>query len=299
MTPLPRARFPRVLICLCLLPLALGLPSGLSALRAETPQHDITLALRQDEQVLDLLLRFKLDGGEAQVIAGLIDQALAKTRRDSDLIARLKLTDAAPVPELQNLELKIAEGRSLILRRVGPLQYSIAETGRKSGAAKPADPILRNAAVIAPAMLKSKDGAKDGDVEGADLQTPIANGRITSPWGMRKHPVLQVMRFHMGVDYEAAAGTPVYAASDGVVADARRQGNYGLYLKIAHGERLATVYAHLQKLAPGLKAGSAVKRGDVVAYVGRTGLASGPQPARGPFRGSPGPFQTSRRAAVH
>lgn len=277
MTPLPRARFPRVLICLGLVPFALGLTAILSTATAETPQRDITLALPKDEQVLDLLLRFKLDGGEAQVIAGLIDQALTKTARQSDLIARIKLTDAAPAPELQDLELQIAGGRVLRLHRVGVLQYSIGETGLKPGAA---DATPRKIAVIPPAPVKppvkSNDGAKEAEVDAANLQTPIANGRISSPWGMRKHPVLQVMRFHMGVDYEASAGTPVYAASDGVVADARRHGNYGLYLKIAHGDRLATVYAHLQKLAPGLKPGSPVKRGEVVAYVGRTGLASGP-----------------------
>ena len=108
------------------------------------------------------------------------------------------------------------------------------------------------------------------------LETPVEEARITSPFGWRLHPILKRRRFHKGVDFGAPEGTPVLAAEDGVVESIGRQGHYGLYLRIRHGATVETAYAHLASFAPGLKAGSPVRRGEVIATVGHTGWATGP-----------------------
>lgn len=107
------------------------------------------------------------------------------------------------------------------------------------------------------------------------LGSPVRSARMTSPWGWRVHPVLKVRKFHKGVDFAAPKGTPVYAAEDGVVETVGWRGNYGRYVKISHNERVATAYAHLSAFAKGLHSGSKVKKGQVIAYIGASGLATG------------------------
>jgi len=110
-----------------------------------------------------------------------------------------------------------------------------------------------------------------------DLGRPLQiNARITSPFGWRIHPVFGDRRFHEGVDFGAPTGTPVIATSDGVIEDIGWRGNYGDYIRLRRDGHLATAYAHLSGFARGLTRGSTVKRGDVIAYVGRTGVATGP-----------------------
>ncbi|MSP48818.1 MAG: M23 family metallopeptidase [Alphaproteobacteria bacterium] len=105
--------------------------------------------------------------------------------------------------------------------------------------------------------------------------TPIDGGKVNSPFGMRLHPVLRKMRLHRGVDFPAPKGTPVYAAADGVVEDLGWRGNYGNYMRIAHDARYATAYGHLDGFAPEVVEGTRVVQGQLIGYVGRTGLASG------------------------
>ncbi len=110
-----------------------------------------------------------------------------------------------------------------------------------------------------------------------DLRTPIDHVvEISSGWGWRIHPVLGNKRFHRGVDYRAPRGTRTLAATDGVVEDMGRRGNYGLYIRLRHSDVLSTAYAHLDGFAPHLKKGQRVKKGQPIGYVGMTGLATGP-----------------------
>lgn len=108
------------------------------------------------------------------------------------------------------------------------------------------------------------------------LKTPIDGARISSGFGMRKHPILGYSKMHKGVDFAAPSGTPIYAAGNGTIVKIGRNGGYGNYVKIKHANGYATAYAHLSKFAKGLKNGSKVKQGDVIAYVGSTGRATGP-----------------------
>lgn len=108
------------------------------------------------------------------------------------------------------------------------------------------------------------------------LRTPINAARITSKFGMRRHPVLGYSKMHRGVDFAAPTGTPIYAAGDGVVAFASRKNGYGNYLKLSHNSNMATGYAHLSRFASNIRPGARVKQGQVVAYVGSTGMSTGP-----------------------
>jgi murein DD-endopeptidase MepM/ murein hydrolase activator NlpD len=100
--------------------------------------------------------------------------------------------------------------------------------------------------------------------------------RLTSGFGMRRHPMLQVMRMHTGEDWSAPPGTPVMAAGSGVIEETGRKGEYGNYIRIRHANGYKTAYAHLSRFAPGVSEGVKVRQGQIIGYVGNTGLASGP-----------------------
>jgi murein DD-endopeptidase MepM/ murein hydrolase activator NlpD len=114
------------------------------------------------------------------------------------------------------------------------------------------------------------------NIKGFLLRTPVDGARITSVFGARKHPVLGYTRAHKGVDFGAGTGTPILAAGDGVVLEARRWSGYGNWLRIRHSGQWDTGYGHISRYAPGIRAGTHVRQGQVVAYVGSTGLATGP-----------------------
>lgn len=112
-------------------------------------------------------------------------------------------------------------------------------------------------------------------VEPFALSSPIHNARVTSPFGWRIHPVLKVRKFHNGIDFAAPKGTPIYAAGDGVITSIGWHGNYGRFIKIVHNDRVATTYGHMSGFAKGLHVGSRVTKGQVIAYVGSSGLSTG------------------------
>lgn len=114
------------------------------------------------------------------------------------------------------------------------------------------------------------------NIKGFLLRTPVDGARITSTFGMRRHPVLGYTRAHQGVDFGAGTGTPILAAGDGVVLEARRWAGYGNWLRIRHSGQWDTGYGHISRYAPGIRPGVHVRQGQVVAYVGATGLATGP-----------------------
>jgi len=112
-------------------------------------------------------------------------------------------------------------------------------------------------------------------VEPFVLESPVHNARITSSFGWRIHPVLKVRKFHNGIDFAAAKGTPIYAAGDGVVTSIGWHGNYGRFIKIVHNDRVTTTYGHMSAYARGLHRGSRVTKGQVIAYIGSSGLSTG------------------------
>ena len=111
----------------------------------------------------------------------------------------------------------------------------------------------------------------------AFLRMPVRSARITSRFNLhRRHPILHRIRAHKGVDYATPIGTPVRATGDGKIIFRGRKGGYGNVIVIQHGHRYSTLYAHLHRFNSKFKLGSQVKQGDTIAYVGKSGLATGP-----------------------
>jgi len=111
----------------------------------------------------------------------------------------------------------------------------------------------------------------------AFIRTPVDFARISSMFSMgRKHPILNKIRAHKGVDYAAPRGTPIKATGDGKVLLAGRRGGYGNTVIIQHGDTYRTLYGHMQGFAKGVQTGSSVRQGQVIGYIGTTGLSTGP-----------------------
>ncbi|MHB1069266.1 MAG: peptidoglycan DD-metalloendopeptidase family protein [Gemmatimonadaceae bacterium] len=118
--------------------------------------------------------------------------------------------------------------------------------------------------------------ASGKSLRAAFLRAPLSFRRISSVFGRRKHPVLGIWRAHRGTDYAASSGTPVRTIGDGVVIFAGHKGGYGNVLEIRHRNGFVTRYGHLRGFAKGIRRGRSVTQGETVAFVGSTGLATGP-----------------------
>ena len=108
------------------------------------------------------------------------------------------------------------------------------------------------------------------------MKTPINGARLSSSYGMRKHPILGYNKMHRGTDFAAPSGTPIMASGSGTVTRARWCGGGGNCVKIKHNSTYETVYAHMKNFARGIKEGRKVKQGQIIGYVGSTGLSTGP-----------------------
>ena len=127
--------------------------------------------------------------------------------------------------------------------------------------------------------IKGSEGHYDKNgksVKKALMKTPINGARLSSPFGMRKHPIDGYNKMHKGTDFAAPMGTPIMASGDGVVKKAGWCGGGGNCVKIKHNSTYQTVYAHMSKFARGIKTGVRVKQGQTIGYVGSTGKSTGP-----------------------
>lgn len=125
--------------------------------------------------------------------------------------------------------------------------------------------------------LRGIAGRREAVLRQQPAVLPIRDARLTSGFGMRFHPVLRVSRLHAGVDFPTPVGTPLYATGDGTVSFAGQRSGYGNVLEVDHPlAGKMTRFAHLSRVAPGIGPGTAVRRGQVIAYSGNTGLSTGP-----------------------
>ncbi|MEQ9638465.1 MAG: peptidoglycan DD-metalloendopeptidase family protein [Alphaproteobacteria bacterium] len=149
----------------------------------------------------------------------------------------------------------------------GPIQFARLQVGGKSL------PLYR---------FETADGevdyynAKGESVRKALMRTPIDGARLSSRFGMRKHPILGYSRKHTGIDFAAPSGTPIMAAGKGTIEYAGRKGGYGKYIRIRHNGEYKTAYAHMSKFARGVGKGKRVHQGQIIGYVGTTGRSTGP-----------------------
>ena len=114
------------------------------------------------------------------------------------------------------------------------------------------------------------------NVKKSILKTPLDGARLSSTYGMRKHPISGFNKMHKGIDFAAPKGTPVYAGGNGVIEMAGRNGGYGNYIRIRHNNEYKTAYAHLSGFKKGISKGVRVNQGEVIGYVGSTGRSTGP-----------------------
>ena len=126
-----------------------------------------------------------------------------------------------------------------------------------------------------------KDEEEYFDIKGKSItkslmKTPINGARLSSSFGMRKHPILGYNKMHRGTDFAAPSGTPIMASGSGTVTRARWCGGGGNCVKIKHNSTYETIYAHMKAFAKGIKEGKKVKQGQIIGYVGSTGMSTGP-----------------------
>jgi murein DD-endopeptidase MepM/ murein hydrolase activator NlpD len=129
--------------------------------------------------------------------------------------------------------------------------------------------------------FKDKDNEEYYDIKGKSItkslmKTPINGARLSSSFGMRKHPILGYNKMHRGTDFAAASGTPIMASGSGTVTRARWCGGGGNCVKIKHNSTYQTIYAHMKSFAKGIKEGRKVRQGQIIGYVGSTGMSTGP-----------------------
>jgi len=113
-------------------------------------------------------------------------------------------------------------------------------------------------------------------VEKALMKTPINGARLSSPFGKRKHPILGYTKLHTGTDFAAPSGTPIMASGTGTVTRAKWCGGGGNCIKIKHNSTYETIYAHMKSFAKSIKVGKKVRQGQIIGYVGSTGMSTGP-----------------------
>ena len=113
-------------------------------------------------------------------------------------------------------------------------------------------------------------------VEKALMKTPINGARLSSSFGLRKHPILGFNKMHKGTDFAAPSGTPIMASGAGTVIRAKWCGGGGNCIKIKHNSTYSTIYAHMKNFAKGIKVGKKVRQGQIIGYVGSTGMSTGP-----------------------
>ncbi|WP_246135402.1 M23 family metallopeptidase [Pararhodospirillum oryzae] len=117
---------------------------------------------------------------------------------------------------------------------------------------------------------------KGEGIRKALLRTPINGARLSSGFGMRRHPILGYSKMHKGVDFAAPTGTPIYAAGDGVIERAGPTNGYGNYIRLRHTAEFSTAYGHMSRFASGMRPGVRVRQGQVIGFVGSTGRSTGP-----------------------
>ena len=116
---------------------------------------------------------------------------------------------------------------------------------------------------------------KGNSAQKALMRTPIDGGRLSSGFGRRRHPILGYTKMHRGVDFAAPRGTPIYAAGNGIVEMAQRNGGYGKFVRIRHNGTYKTAYAHMSRYGRGIRKGKRVRQGQIIGYVGTTGRSTG------------------------
>jgi murein DD-endopeptidase MepM/ murein hydrolase activator NlpD len=236
---------------------------------------------------LDLHLAVKRNGGGLQLVRKpiVVDDTPLRIRGTVGSSLYKSARAAGAPPEAIQSFLKVIAGRTPLNRVTATDEFDIILSHRRAETGEIEAGQLLFAGIERDGkgwiqMLNWKAGESSqwfeasgvGESRG-QMGRPV-NGAITSYFGMRRHPILGYKRMHSGVDFKGTYGTPIYAATDGAVAYAGRKGGYGNFVQLNHGGGLATGYAHMSRIvaAPGQR----VRQGQIIGYIGSTGLSTGP-----------------------
>lgn len=253
-------------------------PHVLSLLVRPQPEREYMLTRRDDGSYAGEVKTYKIHPRIVRVAA----------RRDGSLMES-GLRAGAPAQALHDFikalsysvdfqrELKAGQRFVLLLEQNVTSDGRIARTGRLLAGelelAKRTVTVIAYRALHGVRQFYTPEG---NSVVRAFLRTPMDASHITSRFGFRHHPILGYSAMHAGVDFGAPTGTPILAAGNGRVAQAGRYGGYGVYVKLVHTPEIATAYGHMSRLGPGIRPGVPVRQGQVIGFVGSTGMSTGP-----------------------
>ncbi|WP_236727094.1 M23 family metallopeptidase [Novosphingobium subterraneum] len=240
------------------------------------PRFDLALDIRRSGGALALASNAIAVDTSPQRIRGIVGASLYRSARAAGAPPSAVQDYLRTIDEHMAFE-EIAPGDEFDLvyanRRAGTGEQQAGDL-LYAGVVRAGKPVLQ--------LLRwGSDGAfysPQGMAEGAQATTGFlgapVNGRITSGYGARRHPILGYVRMHAGIDFAASWGAPIYAATDGRVSIAGWHGGHGNYVRLDHGGGIGTGYGHMSRIA--VSAGMTVRRGQVIGYVGSTGLSTGP-----------------------
>lgn len=240
------------------------------------PRFDLALDIRRSGGGLALATNAIAVNTAPQRIRGIVGASLYRSARAA----------GAPPSAVQDYLRTIDE--HMAFEEIAPGdEFDLVYANRRAGTGEQQAGDLLYASVVRAGkpvlqLLRwGKDGAfysPQGMAEGAQESTGFlvapVNGRITSGYGARRHPILGYVRMHAGIDFAASWGSPIYAATDGRVTIAGWHGGHGNYVRLDHGGGIGTGYGHMSRIA--VAPGMSVRRGQVIGYVGSTGLSTGP-----------------------
>jgi murein DD-endopeptidase MepM/ murein hydrolase activator NlpD len=162
-------------------------------------------------------------------------------------------------------------------------EQAVDETGQPGGTPTLIYAALQISGRITPIYRVAMPGgvyeyydAKGESIRKGLLRTPVEGAHLTSGFGMRRHPLMGFSRMHKGVDFGAVTGTPIYAAGAGIIEESGWKSGYGRYVRIRHNNKVSTAYAHMNQFGRGIARGTRVAQGQVIGYVGASGMATGP-----------------------
>ena len=235
-------------------------------------RFDLDLAVERQGGALALIRKpIRVDATPLR-IRGIVGSSLYRSARAAGAPAKAIQEYLRTLDSHINLELDLAPSDEFDI----VVGYKRAGTGESEVGDLLFAGVTRDGRARAQLLKWGRDGqfyeASGVGQQRTGLAAPVF-GRITSGFGMRRHPILGYSRMHSGIDFGAGYGSPIYATSDGVVQFAGWRGGHGNYVRLAHGSAIGTGYGHMSRIA--VSPGSRVRRGQVIGYVGSTGLSTG------------------------
>lgn len=224
----------------------------------------------QVQQITSLERKYEAAIGRLDTLRAVQDEAKAKRARERNRVAELVTQRQEVAAQLQA---QAEKHQSVLAQLESDEQRYAAAVDDLEAESEAIRGRLADLAAKARREADSGGGAATPSTSSGRFQWPV-NGALTSSFGYRTHPVLGTQRLHAGADFGAASGTPIVAAAAGTVVSAGWQGGYGNAVIINHGAGVATLYAHQSRLA--VSSGARVSRGQVIGYVGSTGMSTGP-----------------------